>query len=68
MQPLQDALLRAGLPGAALESRPRQALQRGGGAEQYHANTRYTEAVAAAEDAADDDVTIVEPPAPAAAS
>ena len=66
MQPLQDALLRAGLP--ACQEQHWEALQRGGGAEQYHANTRYTEAVAAAEDAADDDVTIVEPPAPAAAS
>ena len=43
-------------------------IKMAGGAEQYNANTRYTEAVAAAEDAADDDVTIVEPPAPAAAS
>ena len=52
MRPLQHTLLRARMPGAALErGRPRQALQKikkAGGAEQYNANKKYAEAVAVA--------------------
>ena len=59
MRPLQHALLWARMPGAALERGwPRPTLQKikkAGGAEQYNANTKYTEAVAvAAEKCADD--------------
>ena len=59
MRPLQHALLWARMPGAALERRrARQALQtnkKAGGAEQYNANKKYTEAAAvAAEKCADD--------------
>ena len=57
--PLQHALLRGRMPGAALErGRPRQALQenkKSGGAEQYNANKKYTEAVAVAAEACADD-------------
>ena len=53
MRPLQHALLRARMPGAALErGRSRQALQTNKEirrcAGQYNANTKYTEAVAVA--------------------
>ena len=52
MRPLQHTLLRGSLPGAALErGRPRHALQedkKAGGAEQYNANKKYSEAVAVA--------------------
>ena len=43
MQPLQDALLRAGLPGEHWKEGGHDKLckktRKGGGAEQYHANT-----------------------------
>ena len=52
MRPLQHTLLRGSLPGAALERRrARPALQnnkKAGGAEQYNANKKYTEAVSVA--------------------
>ena len=55
MRPLQHALLRGSLPETALGARrPRQALQddkKAGGAEQYNANEKYTEAVAVAAEA-----------------
>ena len=59
MRPLQHALLRARMPGAALErGRPRPALQKikkAGGAEQYNANKKYAEAVAVAAEACAED-------------
>ena len=59
VQPLQDALLRPGVPENTLgRGRPRQALQEdkeGGGAEQYHAETKHTEAVGVAAEACAED-------------
>ena len=59
MRPLQHALLRGSLPGAALErGRARPALQtnkKAGGAEQYNANKKYAEAVAVAVEACAED-------------
>ena len=59
MRPLQHALLRTRMPGAALERRrARQALQenkKAGGAEQYNANKKYAEAVTDAAEACAED-------------
>ena len=59
MRPLQHTLLWARMPETALgRGRPRQALQkikRAGGAEQYHADTKYSEAVTVAAEACAED-------------
>ena len=59
VQPLQDALLRAGLPETTLGARRPDKLcrkiRKGGGGEQYHANNKYAESVTVAAEACAED-------------